>query len=98
MAVESQSIPACAGEPTGLYAAAITAQVYPRVCGGAQYEALGHDAVLGLSPRVRGSPIRRHIRQMLDRSIPACAGEPFRMPVASRSLTVYPRVCGEPRI
>ncbi len=48
----------------------------------------------GLSPRVRGNQLGPYRRAGIERSIPACAGEP---PVghADRSVAlVYPRVCG----
>ena len=59
----------------------------------------------GLSPRVRGSRVRRgeqgpcagSIRGEQGPcagSIPACAGEPVRDGVPMRISQVYPRVCG----
>ena len=74
--IRAGSIPACAGEPPGPGSSAMTAAVYPRVCGGTQ---LAHLQVLGprgLSPRVRGNPPARSNRIRSLRSIPACAGEP----------------------
>ena len=54
---------------------------------------------MGLSPRVRGSPLVRggRLRRRDHGSIPACAGKPSgrrgkALPIVSR---VYPRVCGE---
>ena len=48
----------------------------------------------GLSPRVRGNPPAIHFSAGSPRSIPACAGEPFKkIPIAERA-GVYPRVCG----
>ena len=71
-----RSIPAGAGEPTPVRRRAALSAVYPRGCGGANsYQYVGNDA-LGLSPRVRGSPIVRTAYQVSNRSIPACAGEP----------------------
>ena len=53
--------------------------VYPRVCGGTpKVEALT-GRYEGLSPRVRGNPIRVKKKSLSDRSIPACAGEPGRI-------------------
>ena len=54
--VGSRSIPACAGEPTAHGWRISPTTVYPRVCGGTQYQGrlLGID--IGLSPRVRGNP------------------------------------------
>ena len=52
------SIPACAGEAGGCGRVYQQAAVYPRVCGGSvgarHAQAAGH----GLSPRVRGKPVR----------------------------------------
>ena len=49
---------------------------------------------MGLSPRVRGNHHRRARRGELDRSIPACAGEPIGRRPQRRPCGVYPRVCG----
>ena len=88
------SIPACAGEPDGCQGRNQPGEVYPRVCGGTPPHAppaqLGH----GLSPRVRGNQQQVRLAAILDRSIPACAGEPRRRPQTSGMLEVYPRVCG----
>ena len=48
----------------------------------------------GLSPRVRGNPERARWVGEVDRSIPACAGEPSRWPRTWSDVKVYPRVCG----
>ena len=48
----------------------------------------------GLSPRVRGNPLRGRRRNSRRRSIPACAGEPWSRSAASSLHKVYPRVCG----
>ena len=50
-----RSIPACAGEPAHNTSPAIRSWVYPRVCGGTCGLYVGDDAVVGLSPRVRGN-------------------------------------------
>ena len=89
-----RSIPACAGEPSGLTPIPKPEQVYPRVCGGTQHQIPGQQMLVGLSPRVRGNPVNRGAVAMPVRSIPACAGEP---PGGNRPLRrpeVYPRVCG----
>ena len=68
--------------------------VYPRVCGGTLRWMLENGETRGLSPRVRGNhggpggEIRRR------RSIPACAGEPYRATFLEVDAQVYPRVCG----
>ena len=68
--------------------------VYPRVCGGT----LHHRPVPldneGLSPRVRGNPSSLRRRSPIQRSIPACAGEPSWGTSMSATMRVYPRVCG----
>ena len=71
-----RSIPACAGEPgfRGLYV--YPGWVYPRVCGGTLMLMLRDSPEKGLSPRVRGNHGRRTERDGVERSIPACAGEP----------------------
>ena len=102
------------------------ARVYPRVCGGADLVGGQGDYSngRGLSPRVRGSPVRGSSAVGLEflGSIPACAGEPqagsatwrcgddrvyprvcggaihCRMVMSDRGSRVYPRVCGGARI
>ena len=69
-------------------------KVYPRVCGGTAGETVRANAAAGLSPRVRGNRMRCHRRTPVAGSIPACAGEPAPAFRPSRTLPVYPRVCG----
>ena len=49
-----RSIPACAGEAADTPAIDFVAEVYPRVCGGSEYQSPKPDVGEGLSPRVRG--------------------------------------------
>ena len=49
------SIPACAGEPFRPQNAGYLVRVYPRVCGGTQWQMLVMVQRRGLSPRVRGN-------------------------------------------
>ena len=89
-----RSIPACAGEPFLPDRTCRRIAVYPRVCGGTL---LGHPLlvmVVGLSPRVRGNHRPSANLADLDRSIPACAGEPSPAVAFTIPLRVYPRVCG----
>ena len=89
-----RSIPACAGEPCRHSPPRTTARVYPRVCGGTASEFRVMVKDRGLSPRVRGNRRKRQVHFHIQRSIPACAGEP---PYPYRSVWrvgVYPRVCG----
>ena len=69
-------------------------RVYPRVCGGTRTTPRPFVATDGLSPRVRGNPASTFPTDRAHRSIPACAGEPFRQCQAPRRGAVYPRVCG----
>ena len=74
--------------------AAAILEVYPRVCGGTFRSISSPSAVGGLSPRVRGNRLGQGLWCPPERSIPACAGEPYiRSPIIGWS-PVYPRVCG----
>ena len=64
------------------------------MCGGTAIWSPSHSAMIGLSPRVRGNLGTPNVASTLTRSIPACAGEPRIVFVASYLLPVYPRVCG----
>ncbi len=88
------SIPACAGEPSGLPGTRIQSEVYPRVCGGTHPGRWARPLIRGLSPRVRGNPVGCREHESSRRSIPACAGEPLVVSGPHRGGTVYPRVCG----
>ena len=91
---KGRSIPACAGEPSGAFFAARQLKVYPRVCGGTSGLRCKTARPAGLSPRVRGNPLQRRGRGNHQRSIPACAGEPWNCPTTTPCARVYPRVCG----
>ena len=54
----SGTIPACAGEPGSRIPKAGVARDYPRVCGGTTAPPPGAPPAAGLSPRVRGEPVR----------------------------------------
>ena len=89
-----RSIPACAGEPAVARRRLCPRKVYPRVCGGTGPRRAADDAVIGLSPRVRGNHQRPRCHRPHSGSIPACAGEPRCAPSPPRITPVYPRVCG----
>ena len=91
---QRRSIPACAGEPAAELESMIKAKVYPRVCGGTSPAVIESATPRGLSPRVRGNPVRRRTSSACLGSIPACAGEPHQLVDKHTALTVYPRVCG----
>ncbi len=64
------------------------------MCGATRKAKTGAPGWRGLSPRVRGNPERqRQIRRRL-RPIPACAGQPRKVPYRQRPRQAYPRVCG----
>ena len=71
-----RSIPAYAGEPETAQILAISAEVYPRVCGGTLYRCKQPRRSRGLSPRMRGNRRRIPLGDAPPRSIPAYAGEP----------------------
>ena len=88
------SIPARAGEPPCGPTVAGSCKVYPRACGGTQSALIHRGYELGLSPRVRGNRHSWSTTAMLNRSIPARAGEPPPTHSRAGSLRVYPRACG----
>ena len=90
----NRSIPACAGEPPAGRLSNAVLEVYPRVCGGTDSAIHKPESVGGLSPRVRGNHHMGRWNKHLERSIPACAGEPAALRLAALPLVVYPRVCG----
>ena len=90
----SRSIPACAGEPGHGRAPNRVERVYPRVRGGTFSSAAILFAIYGLSPRARGNHTAAYLYGKGIRSIPACAGEPWRRMITLRSSKVYPRVRG----
>ena len=92
--IRIRSIPACAGEPRAYIIANGGIQVYPRVCGGTGRVILDGNGSGGLSPRVRGNLSVVSAREVVSRSIPACAGEPKRLSTSLGVGSVYPRVCG----
>ena len=92
--VGTRSIPACAGEPRTLAGVTGRGRVYPRLCGGTSAVACQHVCVSGLSPPVRGNPLRPRRPQAQPRSIPACAGEPAPAIRPAGQKPVYPRLCG----
>ena len=92
--VHAGSIPACAGEADGVPVVQPRMPVYPRVCGGSRRSGRICVTGLGLSPRVRGKPMRPAWPPIPRRSIPACAGEAGGGGHHPDDDGVYPRVCG----
>ena len=91
----SRSIPACTGNPDGRYRRLSATRVYPRVYGESLWSSASRTRRRGLSPRVRGIHIARHVFGHRRRSIPACTGNPGQRTVGRRWREVYPRVYGE---
>ncbi len=71
-----RSIPACAGEPKLDHLTEAGEAVDPRMRGGADAAPRSVLLAMGRSPHARGSPLPRQRYRPLQRSIPACAGEP----------------------
>ena len=90
----ARSIPACAGEPAAPEEPIMPPGVDPRVCGGAKEDHPPSCGAAGRSPRVRGSRNGADAREGIDRSIPACAGEPTAGRWHWSTWRVDPRVCG----
>ena len=91
------SIPAYAGEPKGFASMGTMWMVYPRVCGGTVRRQGQAGVSLGLSPRMRGNQLLAGDLVFDVGSIPAYAGEPWRVWPAAGQGAVYPRVCGGTR-
>ena len=70
----SRFIPACAGNSTARAPPAAGGSVHPRVCGELTAGSLGPGAVVGSSPRVRGTRLCGMKGAPFNRFIPACAG------------------------
>ena len=64
------------------------------MCGGTAHRPAQSASASGLSPRVRGNHLRVVSLLELQRSIPACAGEPLTTSYRLPPVGVYPRVCG----
>ena len=94
-AVDGQgSIPAGAGEPPTGSCRTPDPAVYPRGCGGTFTGLSAGTTYTGLSPRVRGNPMRRDPGHRGLGSIPAGAGEPSCVSSMVIITWVYPRGCG----
>ena len=89
-----RSIPACTGEPWANTSSRPSSRVYPRVYGGTHAQRIPDPHPGGLSPRVRGNLGVQLDLPAVQRSIPACTGEPASGSGSPRSRAVYPRVYG----
>ena len=69
--------------------------VYPRACGETRIPLPRPRKHQGLSPRMRGNLLERHLPGPSPGSIPAHAGKPQISFLMRFSAGVYPRACGE---
>ena len=90
----NRSIPAWAGETARARSVACPFGVYPRVGGGNNGAMPSMDYTRGLSPRGRGKLCNAVAVLIVERSIPAWAGETDLTDKALHKRGVYPRVGG----
>ncbi len=90
----SGPIPAHAGQPPSRPRRPQTRRAYPRACGATLTWSDGTVTTSGLSPRMRGNPVRKVTTFTQIGPIPAHAGQPSRGPPSSRRRGAYPRACG----
>ena len=88
-------IPACAGNRLQTVRSLAGQSVHPRVCGEQHDRTIRHHAVVGSSPRVRGTANFYCVVCCLLRFIPACAGNRAVAYLTIATRSVHPRVCGE---
>ena len=88
-------IPAPAGNAAGCGGSACTPPVHPRACGERRANTIWNRKLVGSSPRLRGTPGRRHHRSRRRRFIPAPAGNAIATRCCAGSASVHPRACGE---
>ena len=88
-------IPACAGNSFEALRGSPRYPVHPRVCGEQSCSYGIFTAVIGSSPRVRGTDASMPCRAIILRFIPACAGNRSESKACRRTQSVHPRVCGE---
>ena len=88
-------IPACAGNSSRNTSATAPRPVHPRVCGELPAVLAEYLAATGSSPRVRGTRAYFEQETIVDRFIPACAGNSAEGWAAGGHQPVHPRVCGE---
>ena len=88
-------IPACAGNSCLDRASHSEKAVHPRVCGEQRDAAVVARDPAGSSPRVRGTECPTNYSAVVQRFIPACAGNSPFQPNTPILWPVHPRVCGE---
>ena len=88
-------IPACAGNTQSSARLRRYPAVHPRLCGEHLPEAVARVAGTGSSPPVRGTREGDDLRGLVERFIPACAGNTASSKRQTAGNTVHPRLCGE---
>ena len=88
-------IPACAGNTAPRMIKRASSRDHPRVCGEHMGTLHVSDAAVGLSPRVRGTPVFSPSVCVRFGIIPACAGNTRVLALRLREVRDHPRVCGE---
>ena len=92
--VDRRTIPAHAGPPSAEDGYICVLEDYPRVCGATAWKNSPLQNFRGLSPRVRGHRQGAGSASVGRRTIPACAGPPYRLSRQTHRCEDYPRVCG----
>ena len=98
--VSPGSIPACAGEPRCRRRRAPSPGVYPRVCGGTKENGTSASPALGLSPRVRGNPVKSQFGDELETMLglsPRVRGNHLVTVTRTENRGSIPACAGEPR-
>ena len=92
---DGRIIPACAGNASQIRQRLSIQSDHPRVCGERIIRIPHILRGSGSSPRVRGTRLMEYSANVLDRIIPACAGNAAQGIVRHTQETDHPRVCGE---
>ena len=93
--LRNRFIPAYAGNTLISCAWTNWVSVHPRVCGEHAFRRTCRSDSAGSSPRMRGTLDKTLFDQMLERFIPAYAGNTYSSFYFFSPFSVHPRVCGE---
>ena len=92
---DDRFIPACAGNSRAKRHDYFTSAVHPRLRGELKDENIRNTAQFGSSPLARGTPLRSLLGPVLERFIPACAGNSASANCSWTLDSVHPRLRGE---